>query len=303
MTDDTAAPRHRRLYDRPWLMLMLPPLFWAGNAVVGRAVAGAVPPVGLAFWRWCLGTLILLPLAWPHLKRDLPELRRRWRMMLLLTITGIAIFNTFLYIGLTTTTALNGVMIQATMPVLIVLANFLLFGERVSALQAVAIAVSLAGAVILIGRGNLAVLASFSFNRGDLWVAAAVVSYAVYTALVKRRPAIHPFSFLAATFAPGALMLLPVYLAESLGGNPVVLHATAIAAIGYVAVFPSILAYFCYNRAVQLVGPNRTGLSIYLVPMFGSLLAILFLGESLHLFHAVGMALIVLGIVLANRRR
>jgi drug/metabolite transporter (DMT)-like permease len=233
----------------------------------------------------------------------LPELRRHWRMVLLLTVTGIAVFNTLLYVGLTTTTALNGVMIQTTMPVLIVLANFLLFGERITGLQAAAIAISLGGALVLISRGDPAALASLSFNRGDLWVAAAVVSYALYTALVKRRPAVHPFSFLAATFAGGALMLLPVYLAESFGGQPLALTPTAFAAIGYVAVFPSILAYLCFNRAVQLVGPNRTGLSIYLVPMFGSLLAILFLGESLHPYHAVGMMLIVCGIVLANRRR
>src|SRR4051812_3819138 len=179
MTDDTAAPPHRGIYDQPWLMLMLPPLFWAGNAVVGRAVAGTVPPVGLAFWRWSLAAAIALTLAWPHLRRDLPELRRRWRMVLLLTVTGITVFNTLLYVGLTTTTALNGVMIQTTMPVLIVLANFLLYGERITGLQMAAIAISLSGALILIGRGDPAALASLSFNRGDLWVAAAVVSYAL----------------------------------------------------------------------------------------------------------------------------
>jgi drug/metabolite transporter (DMT)-like permease len=302
MTQASAVPSRRRLYDQAWLLLVLPPLFWAGNAVIGRAVAGTVPPVGLAFWRWCLSALIVLPFAWPHLRRDLPTLIAHWRMVLLLSGLGVGLFNTLLYIGLNSTTALNGVMIQSSMPVLIVLMSLLLFGDRIVPRQAVGIAVSLTGALTLIARGDPAVLTGFAFNRGDLWIAAAVVSYAGYTTLLRRRPPVHALSFLAATFVLGASMLLPFYLGESLSGHPVAPNRTTLGAIVYVALFPSILAYLCYNRAVELIGANRTGLAIHLVPVFGSLLAILFLGEQLHLFHVAGIALIGAGIALAGRR-
>jgi drug/metabolite transporter (DMT)-like permease len=302
MIEPSAAPERRRIYDLPWLLLMLPPLFWSGNFVLGRAVAGQVPPIALAFWRWALGALIVLPLAWPHLRRDLPALRRQWRLVMLLSAIGIAVFNTFVYIGLNTTTALNAVMMQSAMPVLIVLMSFLLIGERITPRQAAGIAVSLIGAVTLIARGELGVLAGLAFNTGDLWVLAAVLSYAGYTALVRRRPPVHPMTFLLAIFAPGALMLLPFYLWESDSGRPLILTPVSAAAIAYVSIFPSILAYLAWNRSVELVGPNRTGLSVHLMPVFGSLLAIGFLGERPRFFHAVGIGLIAIGIVWANRR-
>ncbi|WP_029009121.1 DMT family transporter [Azospirillum halopraeferens] len=290
------------LFAQPWLLLMLPPLFWSGNFVLGRAVADAVPPVALAFWRWALGALIVLPFAWPHLRRDLEVLlAHRW-IVLVLSALGIACFNTFVYIGLADTTALNAVMMQSAMPVLIVAMSFMLFREPVAPLQGLGIAVSLAGALTLIARGDPATLAGLRFNTGDLWIIAAVLAYAAYTALLRRRPAVHGLSLLAATFTLGAAMLLPVYLAESLGGRPLAVNAVSLGSIAYVAVFPSILAYLCFNRAVAVIGANRTGLSIHLMPVFGSLLAIGWLGERPHWFHGVGIALIAAGIALATRR-
>lgn len=303
MSGNATAPAGRRLFDQAWLLMMLPPLFWASNAVLGRAVAGQVPPVGLAFWRWTLGALLVLPFAWRHLRVDAPVLKRQWKVVLLLTVLGIGVFNTFLYIGLNTTTALNAVMMQSSMPVLIVLMSLALFGDRVSALQAVGIAVSLAGATTLIARGDPAVLLGLQLNAGDLWIFAAVLCYAAYTALLRRRPAVHGLSFIVATFAAGALMLLPFYLWETVGGRPMPLTPTALGAVVYVALFPSILAYLCFNRSVALVGANTAGLAIHLIPVFGSLLAILFLGEQPHLYHGIGIALIAVGIVLATRRR
>jgi drug/metabolite transporter (DMT)-like permease len=290
-----------RLQDRVWLLLMLPPLFWAGNAVIGRAVAGQVPPIGLAFWRWTLGALVVLPFAWRHLRADADALRRHWQIVLVLAMLGIGIFNTFVYIGLNTTSALNAVMIQSGIPPLIVLMTFLLFRDRITAVQGLGIALSLVGAMTLISKGEFAALARLELNSGDLWVFAAVVCYAGYTALMRRRPPVHAFSFLFATFALGAAVILPFYLNETWAGHPFVPTPTAVAATTYVVLGPSILAYLCYNRSVALIGPNRTGLCIHLVPVFGSLLAILFLGETLHLFHVTGIALIAVGIVLATR--
>lgn len=293
----------RRLADQAWLLMMLPPLFWASNAVMGRAVAGTIPPIGLAFWRWVLGTLIVLPFAWTHLRHDLRALRAGWKEVLLLGTLGIGIFNTFQYVALTSTTALNAVMLQSSMPVLIVLMSLLLFGDRVRAAQGAGIAVSLAGAATLVSRGDPAVLLGLRLNVGDLWMLAAVVVYAAYTTLLRRRPAIHGLSFILVTFAIGAVELLPFYLWESLTQRPVEATLTTALAVGYVALFPSIVAYLCFNRVVELVGANTAGLIIHLVPVFGSLLAILFLGERLHWYHGVGIALIAAGIALATRRR
>jgi drug/metabolite transporter (DMT)-like permease len=295
------VPSDRRFFDQVWLLLMLPPLFWASNAIVGRTVAGAVPPVGLAFWRWTLGALLVLPFALRHLAADAVVLRRQWAITGALALLGIGVFNTFVYIGLNSTSVLNSVMMQSGIPPLIVLMTFLLFRDRISRLQGAGIALSLVGAMTLISKGDIGALARLEFNPGDLWIFAAVICYAGYTALMRRRPDVHPFSFLFVTFALGAAMILPFYLGETWSGRPFQPTALAIGATVYVALFPSILAYLCFNRLVAVAGPNRAGLCIHLVPVFGSLLAILFLGETLHVFHVAGIALIATGIVLATR--
>ncbi|WP_042702026.1 DMT family transporter [Azospirillum sp. B506] len=301
--DRTAAVKGSRLADQAWLLMMLPPLFWAGNAVLGRAVAGAVPPIGLAFWRWCLGMLIVLPFAWPHLRHDITPILARWKSVLLLGTLGIGIYNTFQYIALNTTTALNCVMLQSSMPVMIVLMSLVLFRDRIGAMQGLGIVVSLAGATTLISHGDPGTLLGLELNAGDVWMVAAVVIYAAYTTLLRRRPAIHGLSFVVVTFAIGAVELLPFYLWESLSGHPVQASGITLLAVGYTVLFPSIAAYLCFNRAVELLGPNTAGLAIHLVPVFGSLLAILFLGEQLHAYHGIGIALIAAGILLAARRR
>ncbi|WP_431855731.1 DMT family transporter [Azospirillum sp.] len=302
MSGEPAAAGRTRVWDQPWFLLLPAPLFWSGNFVLGRAVADAVPPVALAFWRWTLGALILLPFALPYLRRDLAVMRRHWKIIVLLTVPGIAVFNTFAYIGLGHTTALNGVMIQSSMPVMIVGMSFLFFRDTVTPVQALGIAVSLTGAMTLVSRGDPAALANLRFNVGDLWILAACVAYAAYTALLRRRPGVHGFSFIVVTFLLGSAMLLPFMVWEGLSGRPLQLTLTSVAAIGYVAVFPSILAYIAFNRAVLLLGANRTGLSIHLIPVFGSILAMLFLGERPQWFHAAGIALIAAGVVLATRR-
>ena len=169
-------PSKNRLFDQVWLLLMLPPLFWASNAIVGRAVAGAVPPVGLAFWRWTLGALLILPFAWRHLRADADVLKRHRAVIALLALLGIAVFNTLVYLGLNTTSVLNAVMMQTGIPPLIVLMSFLMFRDRVSAVQGAGIALSLAGALTLISKGDLGALVRLDLNPGDLWIFVAVIS-------------------------------------------------------------------------------------------------------------------------------
>lgn len=297
------APWWSRIADEPRFLMLLPGLFWAGNAIVARSIASETPAIGLAFWRWTLAALIVLPFAWPHVRRDAGAMLKSWPIMLLLSALGIAFFNTGLYTAAHETTALNIVMLQSALPVVVVAASFLLFRDEVSWNQGFGIAISLAGALVLIAHGDPAVLEHFEFNDGDLWMLSACVAYAFYTALLRLRPAVHGLSFLFATFVLGALMLLPFYLRETAAGSPMPVSWHALLAVGYVALFASILAYLAFNRTVELLGANTAGLAVHLVPVFGTIFAITLLGEELHLYHLLGIGLIATGILLATRKR
>ena len=283
-----------------WPLLTCTALFWAGNAVVGRAVAGAVPPITLAFWRWTGAFVFVLGPAWPHLRRDYETLLRQWRMMLLLSATGIACFNAMLYTGLKTTTALNGVLVQSSMPLIVILWAVVLLNEKPTMRQMLGVLVSLIGVAAIAAHGSMAVLLRLSFNQGDLWILGGMVIYSFYTALLRRRPAVHPLSFLAVTFFLGALMLLPLYLWERGSGQLITGGVPSYLAIFYTMVFPSLVAYLCFNRGVELIGPGHAGQSAHLVPVFGALLAVVFLGETFYAYHAAGVALITVGILLAS---
>lgn len=302
MTQRAEPAGIRRIADWPYLLLVLTALFWSGNFIVGRAVHETVPPVALAFWRWTGGFLIILPLAWPHLRRDLPVALKHWRIMLVLSAVGVAAFNTLVYLGLKETTAINGLLIQSFMPIAIVLTSFALFRDPVSRAQIAGLLLSLCGIGAIVARGDISTLAALDFNRGDLLIFLAIVSYGFYTALLRRRPPINPLSMVAITFALGALMLAPLHALEWGMGAAPRFDATTLAAMGYVALFPSVLAYLCYNRGVELIGANRAGQFVHLMPVFGTIMAVALLGESFRLFHAIGIALIFAGIVLANRK-
>jgi drug/metabolite transporter (DMT)-like permease len=291
-----------RVADWPYLLLFITITSWSGNAIVGRAVSGHVPPVGLAFWRWTLAGLIVLAFAWPKLRDEWPVIRRHWRIIVLLSFLGITIFNTLLYIGLQHTQAINALLMQTAMPVLIILWGVAIFGERVTARQAIGVTISLGGAATVISRGDPAVLLGLDWNVGDVWVLAAVACYAGYTALLRLRPAISASVFLAVIFLVGAAILLPVYLWEVWGqGLTMPFDLTALGAVAYVSVVPSILAYACFNRGVALVGASTAGQFLYLMPLVGGLMSVAFLGERLLWTHGVGLVLIVAGLWLAAR--
>ncbi len=291
----------RGFFSNAYLLLTLTPLFWAGNFIVGRAVVGHIPPAALAWLRWSIASLILLPIAWRHLARDWPLVRSHWRILLVLAITGPSLFNVMTYLGLNYTTAINGLVLQSAGPVLIVIASYILFAERVSWRQAVGIAISLPGVLVVVARGDLATLMALRPNIGDLLVLAAFVLWAVYSALLRKRPAIHWLSFAAVTAVVAALTNFPLFLAERMMGARLVVDLETVLAVLYVAIFPSLLSYNFYNRGVELIGANRAGVFLHLVPLFGAGMAIGLLGEALHLFHIIGLVLIVSGVSLAAR--
>ncbi len=262
-----------------------------------------MPPVTLAYFRWTGAFLIAVGFAWPMLRRDWPVLLRHWRMMLLLSMTGIATYNTMCYVGLNYTTALNALLLQSSMPVVILLWAYTLFGERPGIAQAIGVVVSLGGVAAIASGGSLDTLLHLSVNRGDAWILAAVMLNAMYSPLLRRRPAVHPLSFLVTAMGIGSLMMLPFYLWEAGQGAVVQGGWTSYAAIAYTAVLPSFVAYLFFNRGVELIGAARAGQSVHLMPLIGTVLAVVFLGEKFHLYHAAGILLIGAGILLASRKR
>jgi drug/metabolite transporter (DMT)-like permease len=286
------------------LLLVLATLFWSGNFVLGRAVHEAITPLALSFWRWAVALLILLPFAWPHVRQQWPLLRRHPLSLLALGVLGVTNFNTFVYLGLQTTTATSAVLMVSTTPVLILALSRVLLGHPVSPCQASGVMLSLAGAALILAHGEPRALLELSLNRGDLWVLAAVLSWALYSVCLRwRPPGVHPLAFLAATVGTGLLLLLPLYLWDLGRGHGLTPCPAVLGAIAYVALFPSVLAYVFWNRAVAQLGPGRAGHFMHLMPVFGALLSRLLLGERLRAYHLAGIALIAAGIWLATLRR
>jgi drug/metabolite transporter (DMT)-like permease len=259
-----------------------------------------VPPIALAYWRWTGAFLVAIGFAWPYLRKDLPILRRHWPILLLLSATGIATYNTMSYIGLTGTTALNVLLLQSAGPLIIIVWAFVLFGDVPTRWQSAGVLLSLLGVAVIAAHGSFAALLHLQVNPGDVWILAAMLIYGIYAAVFRRRPAVHPMSFLVATMGIGSLMILPFYVWEFARGARIESTPSAWFALAYIAVFPSFIAYLFFNRGIELIGAARAGQSWHLMPVFGSVLAVLFLDERFFLFHAVGIALIGGGIILAS---
>jgi drug/metabolite transporter (DMT)-like permease len=274
----------RWLSNQPYLLLALASLFWAGNIVLARHVAGHVPPLTLSCLRWIGTFLMLWPFARPHLKQDWPVLRARWPLLLLLALTGFAANNALSYWAMQYTQALNGLLIQSSTPLFVALWSLLLFGMRLTAGQFIGIVTSLVGVLVILLRGDLGALAAIQFNRGDLMFAGALLVFGLYSALMSRRPTVHQLSLIL--FCTGSVLRLDL---ESL------------LTLGYVVVFASTLAYLFFNRGISLIGPNRAAPFLHLVPVFGSVLAIVLLGEELKPFHLIGYALVLAGVLTASR--
>lgn len=282
------------------LLLALSVLFWAGNSIAGRALAGEVSPFSLSFWRWVLALALVTPFAWRGLKSDAPELLRRWKMIVALALTGVASFGVLLYFGLETTTALNSILLQSATAPLVMLLGWLTLGERTGRGEVVGVGLSLLGVAAVITQGRPWDLMHIGLNRGDGLIVIAVVLYAVYSLMLRKRPAVAPLSLLWATFAVSAVMLAPFYVADLASGRPQPVTPSVLAGIAYVAVFPSFLAYLFYNRGIDLIGPSRATQYMHLQPVFGTVLAVFLLDERFQMFHAVGILLIAAGIGLST---
>ena len=300
-------PHDRHATARPtvqaYVLLTLCSLIWAGNWVVGRAIRDTVPPAALAFWRWSLAAAVLAPFVLPRLKGKGPVLRRHWKLLALLGGTGISLFQFLIYTGLRYTNAVNAMLMNSALPLAMVLVAWLIDRQRVTARQIAGMVVSFCGILVIMNRGDWSTLRDFDFNPGDLVILAGLPVWGVYSVMLRRRPReLDGTSFVFVLSVIGAMFLAPAYAIESQLLPPARLTWSALGAVVYVALFASIAAYLCWNRGVDIIGPNRAGFTQHLIPAFGTALAVIFLGEEVHLFHAAGIATILLGVWLASAR-
>jgi len=285
-----------------YLLLTLAALFWTGNWVVGRMLADLVPPSALTFWRWAIAVALLMPLVGPRLWAARGLLVREWRPIVALGLLGGGLHNVLQYWGLDYTLATNGAIFNATTPVLIIVLGTLVFRDPFPRRAAAGAFIALLGTLALITRLDYALLASVGPNRGDLLIFISMVMLSAYTVGLRRRPAgLDPLSFLAC-FAIVALVPVGIgYAIEHAAGLQIVLNPTSIGGMLYIAVFPALLAYLFWDIGVRAVGAARAGVFMYLMPVFGSILGMAFLGERFELYHAAGMGLIFAGVAIATR--
>ena len=287
----------------PYLLLSLTSFFWSLNWVIGRAIVGHVTPLTLTFIRWVVAVAVMMPFAWPEIRAHWPVVRRNWKVIAWLGFWGTGLHNAFAYVGLQYTTATNGVILNSSIPIMIILLGWLIYRETITRMQALGVGVSLAGILAIISRGDLAALAQLELNKGDLIVLAGMIFWAAYTVFLRLKPAELPgLAMLACCGVVGVALLFPLMLFEMLFlGGRAEFSAATMAAMLYVGVFPSFVGYVFWNRGVAEVGPTVAGIFVHLMPAFGALLAWLFLDERIHLFHIVGIVLILAGIALTTR--
>lgn len=290
----------RLLWDRPLLLLPLPPLFWAGNLVLGRALAGSFPPVSLAVGRWLVALACLSPFVLGALGAQRQELlRARW-IVLACGAFGIAGYNALGYLALQSAPAASVAFLNSTLPLMVPLAAFMLGVEKVSARTLAGIAVSFIGVAWIVARGDFSTLSRLGFHSGEPLVLVAVANYALYSVLLRRRPAdLDPLLFLAATMVAGLVVLLPFWIWELAAGATIPSAPGPLAAVFYIGIFASLLAFIIWNRCVAVLGPSVTGASFHLVALFTAVLAFVLLDEPVRPFHLAGAALILGGFGLA----
>jgi drug/metabolite transporter (DMT)-like permease len=286
---------------RAYLFLTLTTLFWAGNVIAARIAVGEVSPMLLITLRWFGTVVLLLAIGGAQLRRDWPALRRRLPYLTTMGVIGLTAFNALFYLAAHETTAVNIGILQGTMPVFVLLGSVALFRTKLGVLQVSGVAITMAGVVLVVGQGNLAVLAALDFNQGDLFMLLASLLYAAYALGLRNRPQVSPVSVLTVISAAAAIATLPLAAAEGFMGGTVWPGADGWAVVAYVTVFPSVMSQLFFIKGVSLIGPARAGVFINLVPVFAAILAVAILGETFRWYHLGALVFVLSGIWLAER--
>jgi len=288
-------------FNNPYFVLVMATLFWGGNAIAGKLASQDWQPFTITFTRWLIIAIILVPFAKDHIRRDWITIKSNWKILCLLSAFSMALFNLLMYLALHFTSAINVSIEQASMPAMIMLANFLILSQRISLLQIIGLLASIAGVVVICSGGNISSLIEQGVNRGDAYMLLACAFYAAYTFGLRWKPELHWLTFIWVLAIGASAMSLPWAAWEWQTMELTMPGTTGWLVLLYIIIFPPIVSQIFYARGVQLIGGNRAGLFINLVPIFGSLLAILILNEKFHLFHGIGLILVVGGIMLAER--
>jgi drug/metabolite transporter (DMT)-like permease len=281
---------------------VLATVIWSGNFIIARGMAESVPPATLAFMRWSVASLAVLPLGLGALLRDWPVVRRNLPVLLLTSLLGVTVFNTVLYLAGRTTVTLNLSLISTTFPVFVIVLSRIFLGEPVSVRRVSGIMLAIGGIVFLVVQGDLNRLRTLTFASGDLWMLTAAFIFAVYSLLVRRKPRdMSQNGFLAFTFLAGLVMLTPWMLWEQAGSSWPVMTMPVVGSVLYIGLMASLVAYFCWNRAVATIGPAKAGFIYYSLPVFSAAEAYLILGEPVTLVHVLSGACVLTGIIVATR--
>lgn len=286
-----------------FFILTLPPLLWAGNFIIGRAVRNEIPPVTLTLVRWLIALICILPFALKYIRRDAARYRAFPLRIVAISLSGIVAFSLLTYIGLHHTSGTNALLLNSCIPVLIMLFAGLFYGQPLRLSQATGLLISFCGVLAIIFHGDLAGLLSLSFSSGDLMLLGAMASFSLYTLWLKKiPPEVSRLGLLGVQVIISLIAIFPLWLWESRSGASAVWNHTTLSAVLYLGIFPSFIAYLLFGRGVALIGAARAGLTIHLIPVFGVALSVLFLGEKIHFYHLAGIATILAGISLASRK-
>jgi len=299
-TESTTHPHRARLLA--YALLIIAVASWGASWTAARAVRQEVPPFTLVFWRWAIAGVILFPFALRHARADLPAAAKHWKWLAFFGVSGMAAFPMLGYLGLRYTTAINVSLLNASLPLFMIPLAWLIRRDTVRARQLAGLPLSLAGSLVIVSAGDPAAIAALSLNPGDLLALAAVALWALYTVLLDRRPRMHPLSFTFFSIVAAIAFSAPFYAYDILSGNTIVINTHTVSAIGFLAVFPSVVAYLCWHHAVPIVGPNAASFFQPLMPVFGTLSAVLVIDEQIHLYHLAGLVLVLAGLILTSRR-
>ncbi len=286
--------------SRAYFYLCITSLFWGANSVAGKLAVGHVSPMVLTTFRWIVALSIILILMLPQVKRDWPAIRRHWLQLLLYGALGFTAFNALLYTALGYTSAINAVIEQAGIPMLIFVFNFVLFRIQASIAQVLGFTVTLVGVLVTASHGDFSTLAELEFNFGDALMLGACIVYAAYTVSLRWKPEMHWQSFIAAPAFGALLSAIPLFFWEVSRGAAIFPDTTGWAIVLYAGIFPSLLSQVLYVRGVEMIGANRAGLFINAIPVFGTILSVALVGETMHMFHVVALLLVLGGIAIAE---
>ncbi len=286
-----------------YIFLIFATLFWSGNFIVGKAASlFAIPPFTLNFYRWTFAWLILAPFTLKEIFQKKEYILKNLKLILILGITSITIFNSIVYYSLNFTQVINGVLMISTIPVMIIFFSWIFKIEKTNFYQILGIFFSLTGVVVIVTNANISKLLNLNFNKGDLWMVVAMLSWAMYSALLRKKKfELSQISLLQTIISAGLILLLPAYLIEMSLGYRLNIHLPFILTLSYVVLFPGLASFFFWIKGISIIGSNRSGIFLHLMPIFSTIMAILIFKEKFMTFHLIGAFLIFTGIILSSK--